>query len=96
MVNPTRGRGKVDRNSFWDLALRPWPLRFMASPSAVAIVSVSSIDGDARHKGATLTLACGCTTTLVIAADRIAESTGGERFAVGKYPCPKGHPVVAR
>lgn len=42
---------------------------------------------------ATVRLQCGCTVSVQIGEDRIVERPGGERFAVGKVPCPAGHPV---
>lgn len=44
---------------------------------------------------ATLELQCGCQVVCVVPEDRIVERPGGERFAVGKIPCPAGHPVRA-
>jgi hypothetical protein len=43
---------------------------------------------------ATLELQCGCRVVLTLPEDRLVERPGGERFAVGKVPCPAGHPVV--
>lgn len=42
---------------------------------------------------ATMELQCGCRVTKEIGEDRIVDRPGGERFAVGKLPCPVGHPV---
>jgi hypothetical protein len=42
---------------------------------------------------ATVELQCGCQVVVKLAEDRIVERPGGERFAVGKIPCPSGHPV---
>ncbi|MCA9653412.1 MAG: hypothetical protein H6712_05680 [Myxococcales bacterium] len=44
---------------------------------------------------ATVELVCGCRVTRTISEDRIVERPDGERFAVGKIPCPVGHPVRA-
>lgn len=44
---------------------------------------------------ATLELQCGCTVVRTLPDDRIVERPSGERFAVGKIPCPAGHPVRA-
>ena len=41
----------------------------------------------------TVELLCGCEITRTIGEDRILDRPGGERFAVGKLPCPVGHPV---
>lgn len=41
----------------------------------------------------TVELVCGCELTTTIGEDRIVERPGGERFAVGKLPCPVRHPV---
>ncbi|MCA9710951.1 MAG: hypothetical protein KDK70_34235 [Myxococcales bacterium] len=48
---------------------------------------------DPAHVVATLELQCGCRVTRTLPEDRIVERPGGERFAVGKIPCPQGHPV---
>lgn len=44
---------------------------------------------------ATLELQCGCTVVRTLPDDRLVERPSGERFAVGKIPCPTGHPVRA-
>lgn len=62
----------------------------MASQGASAIVAVESID--AERVRATLRLDCGCVVTREIARDRILDDVDPPR-AVGKYPCPLGHPV---
>lgn len=66
----------------------------MASQAAVALLRETPIPGAPARIEAVLELACGCTVTRVVAADRIAETVDGERIPVGKYPCPKGHPVL--
>ncbi len=43
---------------------------------------------------AEIELVCGCVIRREVAADRIATFEDGGRFPVGKYPCPKGHPVA--
>lgn len=48
---------------------------------------------DPERVRATVELQCGCTVIVTIGADRIVERPGGERFAVGKIPCPVGHLV---
>jgi hypothetical protein len=40
-----------------------------------------------------LQLVCGCELTATVAADRVIDTVDGIRLAVGKYPCPNGHPV---
>jgi hypothetical protein len=40
---------------------------------------------------ARLRLACGCTVDRELNDDRVLERAGGEKFIVGKYPCPEGH-----
>lgn len=50
-------------------------------------------DGTAVH--ATLELQCGCRVELTLPEDRVVERPNGERFAVGKFSCPVGHPVRA-
>lgn len=42
---------------------------------------------------ATLELQCGCQVSRTIAEDRVVQRPDGERFVVGKLPCPIGHPV---
>ena len=39
-------------------------------------------------------LLCGCTVDVVTAADRVLRTEDGLTIAVGKFPCPSGHPVV--
>lgn len=39
-------------------------------------------------------LACGCEVRLTVPADRLVQTVQGTQILVGKYPCPKGHPVV--
>jgi hypothetical protein len=38
-------------------------------------------------------LACGCEVQLQVPEDRVLDVDGGKRVLVGKYPCPKQHPV---
>ncbi len=45
---------------------------------------------------ARLKLACGCEQSFELAADRIVETVDGQRIAVGKYPCAKGHALARR
>ncbi|GAC1604911.1 MAG: hypothetical protein NVS4B10_18130 [Myxococcales bacterium] len=45
---------------------------------------------------ATLRLACGCRVTRTLPDDRILDGEAGARYAVGKFPCPAGHPVGHR
>ncbi|MFV8752757.1 hypothetical protein ACNOYE_19585 [Nannocystaceae bacterium ST9] len=63
----------------------------MVSQSAVAIVELRPAE-QAERVIATLALACGCVVTHEIARDRILDDVEPPR-AVGKYPCPLGHPV---
>lgn len=42
---------------------------------------------------ARLLLACGCVIEMAVASDRILSTVDGSRRAVGKYPCPREHPV---
>jgi hypothetical protein len=41
----------------------------------------------------TLELGCGCTVTRRLDGNRLSTAEDGVRLAVGKYPCPVGHPV---
>lgn len=45
---------------------------------------------------ATVMLACGCTVSRSIAADRFLTRPDGSALVVGKIPCPQGHPVGHR
>lgn len=63
----------------------------MASQAAVAIRELQPAESSGRVI-ATLELACGCVVTREIARDRILDDIEPPR-AVGKYPCPEGHPV---
>lgn len=40
-----------------------------------------------------LELVCGCRVRVSASADRVVTTVDGARLAVGKYPCPNGHPV---
>ena len=40
-----------------------------------------------------LLLVCGCEIKRELAEDRVLARADGSRFAVGKYPCPLGHPA---
>ena len=42
---------------------------------------------------ARLLLVCGCEVERELAEDRVLTRGDGSRFAVGKYPCPRGHPA---
>lgn len=48
---------------------------------------------DGTAVDATLELQCGCRVVRTLPEDRLVERPNGERFVVGKYPCPEGHPV---
>jgi hypothetical protein len=65
----------------------------VASQRALKIVG-----SDPKGEGvvATLELACGCIHTFDIESDRLLETVNGDTIAVGKYPCPKGHPLARR
>jgi len=39
-------------------------------------------------------LVCGCVITRVLDENRLIVTDEGVQLVVGKYPCPKGHPVV--
>ncbi len=39
-------------------------------------------------------LVCGCVITRVLDENRLIVTDDGAQLVVGKYPCPKGHPVV--
>ncbi len=67
----------------------------MPSHAAIEVVAVAGGATPGRVR-ATLVLACGCTVTQEIAADRILEDVGGGVMAVGKYVCPVGHAVTPR
>ncbi|MDX2013062.1 MAG: hypothetical protein SFW67_22905 [Myxococcaceae bacterium] len=43
---------------------------------------------------ATLELHCGCTIARRLDENRLLTAEDGARLAVGKYPCPRGHPVA--
>jgi hypothetical protein len=43
----------------------------------------------------TLELVCGCVIARRLDGNRLVIAEDGVRLAVGKYPCPKGHPVRA-
>ena len=66
----------------------------MPSHAAKALLSERALP-DGRLE-VVLLLACGCSVRRTVEPDRIAVDTLGKRFAVGKYPCPQGHPVSAR
>lgn len=69
----------------------------MASQRAVRIERSSVIVGESPPKvRAVIELACGCVVERVLASDRILETMDGLRIAVGKYPCPVGHPLAKR
>ena len=42
---------------------------------------------------ARLLLVCGCEIERELAEDRVITRADGSRFAIGKYPCPAGHPA---
>ena len=65
----------------------------MVSQAAVAIRALREAE-QADRVIATLELACGCVVTREIGRDRILDDIDPPR-AVGKYPCPQGHPVAS-
>lgn len=65
----------------------------MASQAVRRLFDAKPTPGDPTTVEATLELQCGCRLVLTLPEDRIVERPGGERFAVGKIPCPQGHPV---
>jgi hypothetical protein len=68
----------------------------VASQAVQRLIDVGPVAGDPTRVAVTLELQCGCTITRTLPEDRIVErGPSGERFAVGKYPCPRGHPVRA-
>jgi hypothetical protein len=67
----------------------------MASQAVRRLIDVFPASGDPTAVVATLELQCGCRVVRTLSGDRIVERPSGERFAVGKVPCPQGHPVRA-
>jgi len=67
----------------------------MASQAVRRLIDATPAPDDPGAVVADLELQCGCRVVRVLAEDRIVERPGGERFAVGKIPCPAGHPVRA-
>ncbi len=63
----------------------------MASHAAVALLAETPRDDGRRD--VELRLACGCTVRCAVEASRLVDTVDGQRLAVGKYPCPAGHPV---
>ncbi len=41
-----------------------------------------------------LRLVCGCEVRVALDGNRLITAEDGVRLVIGKYPCPKGHPVV--
>ena len=69
----------------------------MASQRAVRIEnSTARLGTDPPEVLAVIELACGCVVERVLASDRILETVDGLQIAVGKYPCPVGHPLAKR
>lgn len=62
----------------------------MPSHAALRLLRETPRDG---RLDVQLVLACGCTVEKTVPPDRVLERPDGTRFAVGKYPCPLGHPV---
>ena len=67
----------------------------MASQAVRRLLDATPAPDDPAAVVATLELQCGCRVERVLPEDRIVERPGGERFAVGKIPCPVGHPIRA-
>jgi len=67
----------------------------MASHAVRRLIELRALADDPTRLEATLELQCGCRVTRTIAEDRVVERPGGERFVVGKIPCPERHPVRA-
>jgi hypothetical protein len=67
----------------------------MASQAVRRLIDAAPAPDQPAAVVATLELQCGCQVVRVLPDDRIVERPGGERFAVGKIPCPMGHPVRA-
>lgn len=64
----------------------------MPSQGARRVIALEeTADGDGHL--ATLELDCGCIVTRTIARDRILVTDDGAKRAIGKYPCPRDHPV---
>lgn len=65
----------------------------VASHAVRRLLGLAPSADDPQQVVVTVELMCGCRVTRTIAEDRIVERPGGERFVVGKVPCPQGHPV---
>lgn len=70
-------------------------LDLVASQPVRRLLDLGPDPDDSTRVRATVELSCGCQVTRSLAEDRIVERPGGEHFAVGKIPCPQGHPVRA-
>ena len=64
----------------------------MVSQASEQLLQVTPIEGAADRVRAQIRLRCGCVVDMEIASDRILQRPDGTDFAVGKYPCPEGHP----
>ncbi|MCX4243128.1 hypothetical protein [Paraliomyxa miuraensis] len=67
----------------------------MASQAVRRVFELRPRGDDRSRVVASLELQCGCPLTVEVAEDRVVERPDGERFVVGKFPCPAGHPVRA-
>jgi hypothetical protein len=67
--------------------------RAVVSQAAIRVLDVAAVPGSPDVLDAKIELRCGCVIERRVAAERILERESGERFAVGKYPCPLGHRV---
>ena len=63
----------------------------MASQAARALLKVTF--GPEGQVALELELVCGCRLEVMTAADRVVTTVNGLTLAVGKFPCPNGHPV---
>ncbi|MEM7160285.1 MAG: hypothetical protein AAF799_46030 [Myxococcota bacterium] len=57
------------------------------------LIAVDEATRQAGRLQVEVELVCGCRIARTVGEDRIVERPGGERFVVGKFPCPAGHPV---
>jgi hypothetical protein len=69
-------------------------LAAVVSQAAIRLLDAAPVPGQPHLVHATIELRCGCRISETIAADRILERESGERFAVGKYRCPRRHPAA--
>lgn len=65
----------------------------MPSHAVRRLIAVDPVAPQPQRSQVEVELVCGCRVTRTVGDDRIVERPGGERFVVGKFPCPVGHPV---